>query len=353
MTRLTWEPITLHFRTPFRVSYGASKSRRAHWLRLAGDEGWGEGTIPPYYGISDESMTAVWAAAARRADPFPDDPADIAAWLAADPVISAGPAPARAALDLALHDRLGRRAGLPLHALLDLPAPRPLPTSFTLGIDEPEVMAQQAAELSGRSVIKLKLGAADGRDADRVAAVRAARPDATLYVDANAGWSPEAAVGHIEALAALGVALIEQPVAKHDIEGMGFVQRHVAVPVVADESLQTLADVDRLAAAGVGGINLKLMKVGGVGPGLAVLRRARELGLGVMLGCMIETAVGATAMAHLMGLADWLDLDAPWLVADDPFDGLTYDDAGRVHVPDRPGIGVIMTENAHAKALRG
>ena len=159
MTRLTWEPITLHFRTPFRVSYGASESRRAHWLRLAGDEGWGEGTIPPYYGISDESMTAVWAAAARRADPFPDDPADIAAWLAADPVITAGPAPARAALDLALHDRLGRRAGLPLHALLGLPAPRPLPTSFTLGIDEPEVMAHQAAELIGRSVIKLKLGA--------------------------------------------------------------------------------------------------------------------------------------------------------------------------------------------------
>ena len=104
--------------------------------------------------------------------------------------------------------------------------------------------------------------------------------------------------------------------------------------------MKTLADGGRRAAAGVGGISRKLRKGGGVGPGLAVLRGARELGLGVMLGCMIETAVGATAMAHLMGLADWLDLDAPWLVADDPFDGLTYDDAGRVHVPDRPGIGV-------------
>ena len=114
-----------------------------------------------------------------------------------------------------------------LHALLGLPAPRPLPTSFTLGIDEPEVMARQAADLVGRSVIKLKLGAADGRDADRVAAVRAARPDATLYVDANAGWSPEAAVGHIEALAALGVALIEQPVAKHDTEGVGRNPEHL------------------------------------------------------------------------------------------------------------------------------
>jgi L-alanine-DL-glutamate epimerase-like enolase superfamily enzyme len=344
MSRLTWQPITLHLRTPFRVSYGASETRRAHWLRLADDEGWGEGTIPPYYGISDESMAAVWDAAARRADPFPDDPAGIAAWLAADPVIATGPAPARAALDLALHDRLGRRAGQPLHALLGLPAPRPLPTSFTLGIDEPEIMAQQAAALAGRAVIKLKLGAADDRDAARVAAVRAARPDATLYVDANAGWSPEVAIRRIEEMAAYGVALIEQPVAKADIAGMGEVQRHVAVPVVADESLQTLADVERLAAAGVGGINLKLMKVGGLGPGLAVLRRARELGLGVMLGCMVETAVGATAMSHLMGLADWLDLDAPWLVGDDPFEGLTYDEAGRVLVPERAGIGVVRRD---------
>lgn len=336
MTRLTWEPITLRLRNPFRVSYGASETRRAHWLRLAGDEGWGEGTIPPYYGISDEAMAAVWSAAARRTDPFPDDLTGIAAWVGAE-----GPAPARAALDLALHDRLGRRAGLPLYALLGLPAPRPLPTSFTLGIDEPEVMAQQAAGLSGCSVIKLKLGGADGLDAARVAAVRAARPDVTLYVDANAGWKPAEAIRWIEEALAYGVALIEQPVAKDDILGMGYVQRHVAVPVVADESLQSLADVERLAAAGVRGVNLKLMKLGGLAPGLAVLRRARELGMGVMLGCMVETAVGATAMSHLMGLADWLDLDAPWLVADDPFDGLSYDDAGRVHVPERPGIGVV------------
>lgn len=121
MTRLTWEPITLRLRTPFRVSYGASETRRAHRLRLAGDEGWGEGTIPPYYGISDEAMIAVWAAAARLPAPFPDDPAGISAWLAGDPVIAGGPALARAALDLALHDRIGRRLGQPLYAVLGLP----------------------------------------------------------------------------------------------------------------------------------------------------------------------------------------------------------------------------------------
>jgi len=341
MNRLTWEPITLQLRNPFRISHGTSEMRVAHWLRLSGissvDEGWGEGTIPPYYGVPTKAMAAFWDAAARRADSLPDDPADIPAWVGTD-----GPAPARAALDLALHDRLGRLHDKPLHVLLGLPAPQPLPTSFTLAIDEPDAMGRGAAALTGCSVIKLKLGGADGRDVERVAAVRAARPDTTLYVDANAGWTADEAIREIERMVALGVTLVEQPVAKGDYEGMGRVQAACAVPVVADESVQTMADVERLAAAGIGGINLKLMKVGGLAPGLAMLRRARELGLGIMLGCMVETSLGATAMAHLMGLADWLDLDAPWLIANDPFDGLTYDAAGCVHVPDRPGIGVIL-----------
>jgi L-alanine-DL-glutamate epimerase-like enolase superfamily enzyme len=336
MRRLTWESITLRLRNPFRVSHGISETRTAHWLRLAGEEGWGEGTIPPYYGIATEAMAAVWEVAAYRSDPLPDDPADITRWVGTE-----GPASARAALDLALHDRLGRLHNRPLHDLLSLPAPRPLLTSFTIGIGEPEVMARQAAELAGRSIIKLKLGGADGLDVRRVVAVRAVCPDAILYIDANAGWQPDEAVRIIGALLDCDIALVEQPVAKGDFAGMGWVQARCPVPVVADESLQTITDVDRLAAEGVGGINLKLMKVGGIGPGLAILRRARHMGLKIMLGCMVETSIGATAMAHLMGLADWLDLDAPWLVADDPFYGLRFDTEGRVHLPDRPGIGIV------------
>ena len=118
-------------------------------------------------------------------------------------------------------------------------------------------------------------------------------------------------------------------------------QRSTAIPVVADESCQTLADVEALAAAGVRGINLKLMKAGGLGPGVKMLRRACDLGMKVMLGCMIETSVGVTAMAHLAGLADWLDLDGPLLIANDPFDGIRYDEHGVIHLPDRPGIGVV------------
>lgn len=331
--RLTWEAITLQLRNPFRISYGVSETRQAFWLRLANDEGWGEGTIPSYYGISDEAMTAVWRTAAHSPTPFPDDPANIPAWVGDD-----GPAPARCALDLALHDRIARQRGLPLYQLLDLPRPQPMPTSFTISLDEPEKMAAMARQMAHCPIIKVKLGGEN--DEACIAAIRAARPDARLRIDANAGWSAEEAVRHVAALEPYNLELIEQPTAKEDIEGMGYVQAHTQIPVVADESVQTLANVEALAAAGVQAINLKLMKVGGLAPGLRLLRRARQLGLRVMLGCMVETSLGTTAMAHLAGLAEWLDLDAPLLIANDPFAGVEYNESLALNLPARAGIGV-------------
>jgi L-alanine-DL-glutamate epimerase-like enolase superfamily enzyme len=334
--RLTWEAITLQLRVPFHISYGVSETREAFWLRLAGDAGWGEGTIPPYYHVNQADTFALWEAAARRTDPFPDTPAEIPAWIGEQ-----GPAPARCALDLALHDRIARQQGVPLYRLLEVPRPPVRPTSFTIPIASPEAMAQMAAQVPDYPIIKIKLGSDD--DEARVAAIRAVRPDARLYVDANAGWSPEEAVRHIEALAPYRLEMVEQPVPQDDIAGMGYVQAHTDVPVVADESVQTMTDVEQLAAAGVRGINLKLMKIGGLAPCLRLLHRTRELGLRVMLGCMVETSLGVTAMAHLAGLADWIDLDGPLLIANDPFDGLRYDRAD-IRLPDRPGIGVVRQD---------
>ncbi|MCP4424031.1 MAG: dipeptide epimerase [Chloroflexi bacterium] len=334
--RLTWQSINLQLRNPFQVSYGVSQTRQAFWLRLADDAGWGEGTIPPYYGVGTEEMTAFWQTVAQRGDPFPDDPAEIGDWVGED-----GPAPARCALDLALHDRIGRLRGVPLYELLGLPRPGPLFTSFTIGIDTPQEMARQAAQVADYPIIKVKLGSDD--DDARLTAVRAARPDAELCVDANGGWTPEEAVRLARSWSNLGLTFIEQPVPKGDIEGMGYVQARVETPVVADESVQSPDDVERLAAAGVQGINLKLMKVGGLAPGLRMLRRAQELGMRIMLGCMVETSLGTTAMAHLAGLAEWLDLDAPLLVGNDPFDGLRYNERAQIRLPERPGIGVVRS----------
>ncbi|NNE46025.1 MAG: dipeptide epimerase [Rhodothermales bacterium] len=329
---ISWQKITLQLRSPFGLSYGISDTRVAYLIRLANDEGLGEGTIPPYYGIEPDSMTAFWDAAGEKNEPFPDDVEQIDGWIGAE-----GPPPARCALSLALHDRIARRKKKTLHKLLELPTPTSLSTSYTIGLDSPEEMARVASQTSGFPILKLKLGS-DG-DLDRFMAVRQVRPDAELYVDANAGWTREVAVKNVRAMGDYGLALAEQPVSKDDIEGLGWVQSRVGVPVVADESLQSLADVDVLAAAGVTGVNVKLMKLGGLGPALTAIRRARELGLRIMLGCMVETSLGVTAMAHLAGLADWLDLDPPFLISNDPIDGLTYDDEARIHLPNRPGIG--------------
>ncbi|HZW04416.1 MAG TPA: dipeptide epimerase [Anaerolineaceae bacterium] len=337
---LSWQMLTLRLRNPFRLSYGTSETRTAFWLRLAGDAGWGEGTIPPYYGVSHEAMIAYWQQVAADARPLPDDPAEIADWVG-----TSGPAPARSGLELALYDRIARRQGVPLYRLLGLPRPEPLPTSFTIAIDTPERMAEMALDIEDMPVIKLKLGS-DEQDLDRVAAVRAARPDAKLRIDANAGWTVEEALRFTRALEPYDLEMIEQPLGRDEFAGMGRVQAETDIPVVADESVQSLADVEALARAGVRGINLKLMKVGGLSKGLLILERARELGLSVLLGCMIETSIGVTAMAHLTGLADWVDLDSPLLINNDPFDGITYDADACVHVPERPGIGATLRPGA-------
>jgi len=280
-------------------------------------------------------MTGFWEHIQRSCGvrgSLPDDPTGIAAWLG-----DGGPAPARCALDLALHDRIARRRNMPLHRLLNLPVPASLPTSYTIAIAEPDEMARLAVEAAAYPVLKIKLGSDD--DAARLAAVHAARPDAALRVDANAGWSAEAAVARLRQIERFDLEMVEQPVARHDFAGMGYVQARTGLPVIADESVQSMADLEALAAAGVRGINLKLQKVGGLGPGVAMLLRAKDLGLKVMLGCMIETSLGVTAMAHLAGLADWLDLDAPLLISNDPFDGVDYGVGAMITVPDRPGIG--------------
>jgi L-Ala-D/L-Glu epimerase len=336
--RLTWEKITLKLRNPFRLSYGTTEEREAYWLRLAEDAGWGEGTLPPYYHVDQSATEAYWQKSADRKEAFPESVAEIGNWVG-----ESGPAVARCALDLALHDRIGKLTGQPLYQLLGLPRPEPMISSFTIAVDTPKAMAAMAQKFSNFNILKIKL-AGDGKDIARLSAIRAARPDVKLRVDANAGWKAEDAVVLVRDLERFDLEMIEQPVAKEDISGMGIVQAFTQIPIVADESVQTLADVEALVKAGVKGINLKLMKTGGLTPAVAMLKRARELGLKVMLGCMIETSIGATAMAHLAGLADWLDLDASMLISNDPFDGMTFDDAATVMIPDRPGIGAIRKD---------
>jgi L-alanine-DL-glutamate epimerase-like enolase superfamily enzyme len=237
---------------------------------------------------------------------------------------------------MAAYDLLGKRAGLPVHALLGLDptcAPR---TSFTIGIDTPEVMAEKAREAEQYPILKVKVGTPT--DQQNLDAVRAARPDAVIRVDANEAWTPKEAVAGIERIAQFGIEFVEQPVAARDLEGLRMVRDAVSLPVIADESCIVPADVSRVAPY-VDGINIKLMKCGGIYPALQMIHLARAHNLAVMMGCMIESSLAMTAAAQLSPLLDYADLDGHLLIDDDPYTGVMVED-GRLVLPQAPGLGV-------------
>ncbi|MCG6928655.1 MAG: dipeptide epimerase [Acidobacteria bacterium] len=247
---------------------------------------------------------------------------------------------ARAALDIALHDWRGRKLGMPLHRLLGLdPADAPL-TTFSIGIDSPEMTRQKVREAAEFPVLKIKVGL--DSDEDTIAAVREVT-DKPLRVDVNEGWKDrETAVRKIEWLAARGVELVEQPMPAAMLEETGWVRERVDVPLFADEACGRAHDIPRLSGV-YDGVNIKLDKSGGIREGLRMIHTARACDLGVMLGCMISSSVSTTAAAHLSPLVDYADLDGHLLIANDPWSGVEVRE-GRLTLPDRPGLGLISRD---------
>jgi L-alanine-DL-glutamate epimerase-like enolase superfamily enzyme len=328
--QLSWESLTLDLKTPFRIAHGTSHQRHNVLVRL--DEGIGEAPAVVYYGETQEVILEYLS----RVPDLGDDPCDLDAVLSRLP---SGSRAARSAIDIALHDLWGKRLGQPLYRLLGL-NPEALPlTSFTIAMDEPSEMARRAKE-SGYPIIKIKLGG--GRDEEIVSSIRKVT-DATLRVDANAGWSREEAARLIPRLAEQGLELVEQPLAAEDVEGLCRLRKRmqaegVKVPILADESVHTSRDVAHLAGA-VDGVVIKLMKTKGIREALRAIHTARALDMQVMLSCMVETSVGVTAAAHLAPLCDYVDLDGPLLIKNDPYRGLRYQGA-RMLLPEGPGLGV-------------
>lgn len=331
--RFVWEKIALALKNPFRIAYGERSICHVYWIRLAEDSGWGEGTIAPYAGSSERDMLACWANAARSDAHFPVSIHQIHGWIGEE-----GSTAARCALELALLDRIGRIEGKPLYQILDVPEPEPLYTSFTIALDTPQRMAEIAREQKACPILKVKLGGKD--DEDCIAAIREVRPDAKIRVDVNAAWDLPKAIRMARQLAVYNLELIEQPLAREQITEMGILQSTTRIPIVADESVCTLEDAHALGLAGVAGINLKLMKTGGILPALQMIQVAQEYNMRIMLGCMLETSLGVTAMAHLSGLAEWIDLDSPLLVKNDPFDGIKYNKHLKITLSNQPGIGI-------------
>ena len=328
---LTYQAVTLNLRTPFRIAHGVSAQRHNVIVRL--DDGLGEAAAVAYHGETPQKIMDYLAAAVDRvsADPFA-----LEDTLNALPV---GSQAARAAIDLALHDRWGRALGQPLYRLFGLKPDRLPPTSFTIAMDEPAVMAQRAGD-SQWPIIKIKLGGGD--DEAMVRAIRSVTA-AKLRVDANAGWSREQAAQLIPRLAQYDLEFVEQPLPVGDVDGLRWLRaQKLGVPIFADESIKTARDVAAHAGA-VDGVVIKLMKTGGLREALRAIATARALDMQVMIGCMVETSIGVTAAAHLAALCDYADLDGPLLIANDPYVGVRYDGA-RLMLPARPGLGI--TERA-------
>ena len=328
--KLHWEPITLDLKTIFRVAHGAFDQRFNVLVYL--DDGVGEAAAVPYYGETQEGIIAYL----KSVPDLSDNPFDLDSVLAKRP---AGSRAARSAIDEALHDLWGKKLRQPLYKLFGL-NPNNLPlTSFTIGMDEPEIMAEQA-QASKYPIIKVKLGSE--KDEAIVSSIRNAT-SAKLRADANAGWSREQALHIIPRLVEYDLEFIEQPLAVEDVEGYFWLKerlraRKIDIPIFADETAKTSHDVAKLAGA-IDGVVVKTMKSEGIREALRMIHTARAHDMQIMLSCMIESSVGATAAAHLAPLCDYADLDGPLLIKNDPYRGLKYDGA-KMTLPDGPGLGL-------------
>jgi L-alanine-DL-glutamate epimerase-like enolase superfamily enzyme len=298
----------------------------------AGVEGHGEGAPVARYGESAESAKAFVEehGALLGDDPFALE--EIGARLAAVP----GEQAAKAALDGAQHDLQGKLLGVPAFRLLGLPRQGP-PTSWTVWLGEPDEMARRAERAAPDfRRLKLKLGAGDGRDVERVQAVRGVT-DLPLQVDVNEGWSVEEALDALPQLARLGVEYCEQPLPAGD-EGGRVLKQRSPIPIYVDEDCHTLADVTACAEI-AHGINIKLSKSGGIREAIRMAHAARALGLGIMLGCMLESGLSVAAGCCVAPLCEHVDLDGNLLLREDPWPGVAFVDG--VQTPsEAPGLGV-------------
>jgi L-alanine-DL-glutamate epimerase-like enolase superfamily enzyme len=242
---------------------------------------------------------------------------------------------ARAAISTALHDWVGKRLGVPVWKLFGLdPAATPV-SCVTLGMASPEEMELKLERVRDFPAIKVKLGSPG--DVENLERIRA-RYGGRLRVDANAAWHAADAVRVLRRIEPLDIELVEQPVARGDLEGLRWVRERTGIPVFADESAHDAGDIARLAGH-VDGVNLKLMKAGGLREMLRSIHTARAFGMKIMLGSMVESSLALTAAAQVAPLADELDLDGHWLLASDPFRGAPGE-RGRITLSDRPGLGV-------------
>ena len=332
---LTFFPYELQLRHAFNLAKYSRTTTPDVQVRIEYDGivGYGEASMPPYLGESVESVTKFLSQLdlSQFSDPFRIE--EIHEYMES---VAPNNRAAKASVDIALHDLLGKIMGQPWYKIWGLNPEKAPSTSFTIGIDTAEVVRQKVDEAAPYTVLKVKMGL--DNDKEPVDIIRS-KTDRPICVDANQGWSDkEKALEMCHWLSERNCLFVEQPMPKEMIDETAWLRERSPLPIIADEFLQRLPDVRRAAEA-YDGINIKLMKSTGMHEAYKMAVLARSLGMKVMLGCMTETSCAVTAAAQLAPMVDWADLDGNLLIANDLFDGIKIVE-GKVTIPDRPGIGV-------------
>ena len=333
---LYFEPYELQLRHSFNLAKYSRTTTPGVQVRIEYDGliGYGEASMPPYLGESVESVTKFLSQLdlSQFSDPFRIE--DIHDYM--DQVAPDNRA-AKASVDIALHDLLGKIMGQPWYKIWGLNPDKAPDTSFTIGIDKADVVRKKVDEASPYNVLKVKMGLDNDKELVEIIREKTDRP---ICVDANQGWNDkEKALEMIHWLAERNCLFVEQPMPKEMIEETAWLRERSPLPIIADEFLQRLPDVKRAAEA-YDGINIKLMKSTGMHEAYKMAVLAKSMGMKVMLGCMTETSCAVSAASQLAPMVDWADLDGNLLIANDIFDGMKIVN-GKVTIPDRPGIGVI------------
>lgn len=343
--RIGLETFTVSKQFPLRISRGTTAQSTNIWVRLEqqGVEGWGEASP---FSISPENSqtTEIILAALEKVIPELEPITPWERQKVEEVLLEADiPSAARAAIDLALYDWLGKKLGMPLWRIWGLNRKQVVPTSVTIGIDSPAGAKERAKnwqKVTGAVAIKVKLGSSEGTDADQkmFMAVREEAPNAQLSVDANGAWNVNDAVKMCSWLARQGVNYVEQPLAAGQEEFLPVLYKRTALPILADESCFTSKDIPNLVGK-VHGVNIKLMKSGGLTEAMRTVHIARAFGLKVMLGCYSDSSLANAAASQLSPLADYLDLDSHLNLVDDPFMGAALQN-GYLRPSYLPGLGV-------------
>jgi L-alanine-DL-glutamate epimerase-like enolase superfamily enzyme len=333
---LRYKPYELHLKHVFTLASGSRSTTPVMLTEIEYDNfvGYGEASMPPYLGESHQTASDFLSKVdlSQFASPFLME--DILLYVEN---LAPGNYAAKASIDIALHDLTGKIMNQPWHKIWGLnPAKTPL-TSFTIGIDKPDVVRAKVKEAFPYKILKVKLG--QGNDKEMIETVRS-ETDKPICVDVNQGWTDrKSALDMTIWLRDKGVVFVEQPMPKTSVEDMTWLTKNSPLPIMADESFQTIHDFTKIHGV-YSGVNIKLMKCGGLRAAYSMIKMARALDMKVMIGCMTETSCAVSAASQLSPLADWADLDGNLLIDNDVYDGVTVQE-GKITLSDRPGIGIV------------